>query len=63
MILMSQESNVMASIKVKYFDFEGVAEKVRLALAVCNKEYEDIRIIYFGKVTVNELCNIKNLKI
>ena len=34
----------MTSIKVTYFDIEGVAEKIRLTLAVCNKEFEDIRV-------------------
>lgn len=34
----------MAEIKVTYFDIEGAAEKIRLAFALCNRDFEDIRI-------------------
>ena len=34
----------MATVKVKYFDLEGAAEKIRLTLAMCNKDFEDIRV-------------------
>jgi prostaglandin-H2 D-isomerase / glutathione transferase len=35
-----------SSIKLTYFDIEGVAEPVRLAFAFANIKYEDIRITH-----------------
>ena len=32
------------SIKVTYFNIAGAAEKVRLALVMCGKEFQDERI-------------------
>ena len=34
----------MTKIKLTYFDIEGAAEPVRLALALAGKEYEDDRV-------------------
>jgi glutathione S-transferase len=34
----------MPKIKLTYFDIEGIAESVRLALALSESEYEDIRV-------------------
>ena len=36
----------MSSIKLTYFDIEGRAECVRLALALADVEYEDVRISF-----------------
>jgi len=33
-----------SSIKLKYFDFEGVAEPTRLALTLAGVEFEDVRV-------------------
>jgi len=34
----------MSGIKLTYFDIEGVAEKVRLALKIGGKDFEDVRV-------------------
>jgi hypothetical protein len=31
-------------VKIEYFDIEGVAEQVRIALAVANIKFDDVRI-------------------
>jgi prostaglandin-H2 D-isomerase / glutathione transferase len=47
LLIPSLHKQTMApSIKLTYFDIEGVAESVRLALALSNTEYEDIRVAF-----------------